>query len=685
MKKLFIVSKTHLDLGYTDFAEAVRKKYINQFIPNSIKLAHAVNKDGKKNFVWTTGSWILKEALENGTEEQKKSLKEALINGDIVPHAMPFTTHTELLDEDTLEYGLSIVDKLDELRGRKTIAAKMTDVPGHTRSLVRILAKHGIKFLHIGVNDASAVPDVPKCFRWQSGDSEIIVSYSDDYGGVVKCDAVDEILYIEHARDNGGVPDTQKFLNKIRKIHKDFPDYEVVAGTLDDYAEILWENREKLPVVDTEIGDSWIHGSASDPYKSAALREMMSLKRKWLKSGTLEKNSDEYVGFTDNLLCIAEHTCGRTNGDFRDFEHYLKKDFQKERKNDTVKIRNIFSSFPFNFAFFFNETFGKSEKRTFSRMEKSWEEQRDYINKAVSFLSPEHKKEALEHLSLLRPEAPENFISNDKAFNTFECGEWSLTVNKFGGIKELTRNGKCAIKNNDKPILEYRSFSNDDYKFWLDNYVRDIERTGWWAVGDFARPRLKKFDKKYPKGRFAYTVKESAAQKSDDSIKIYVNLECEKRLCDEVGAPRLVQIVYTLTENGIKFDVSWFNKDANRLTEAIYLHLYPQNGKITFRKIGEEIDPLTVVKNGGRNLHAAENIHLKTKSDEFRIINRHSPITSLGKGKILKFDNVIEDFSNDGITYVLCNNVWGTNFPLWYEDNARFTFEITDENSFIDD
>ena len=164
MKKVFVVSKTHLDLGFTDYAENIRQKYINTFIPSAINLASNVNTDNKKCFVWTTGSWILKEALEHGTDEQKKSLTEAIKKGDIVPHAMPFTTHTELLDEDTLDYGLSIVDRLDKIRGKKTIAAKMTDVPGHTKALVKILANHGIKLLHIGVNGASAVPEIPECF-----------------------------------------------------------------------------------------------------------------------------------------------------------------------------------------------------------------------------------------------------------------------------------------------------------------------------------------------------------------------------------------------------------------------------------------------------------------------------------------------------------------------------------------
>ncbi|MGN0516094.1 hypothetical protein, partial [Eubacterium sp.] len=92
MKKVFVVSKTHLDLGFTDYAETIRKKYIDSFIPSAIDLANQVNTESRKSFVWTTGSWILKEALENSTAEQKESLINAIKAGNIVAHACPFTT-----------------------------------------------------------------------------------------------------------------------------------------------------------------------------------------------------------------------------------------------------------------------------------------------------------------------------------------------------------------------------------------------------------------------------------------------------------------------------------------------------------------------------------------------------------------------------------------------------------------
>lgn len=67
---------------------------------------------------------------------------------------------------------------------------------------------------------------------------------------------------------------------------------------------------------------------------------------------------------------------------------------------------------------------------------------------------------------------------------------------------------------------------------------------------------------------------------------------------------------------------------------------------------------------------------MKNDEQEYQFINYHSPVVSLGGGKILEFDNQYENISDNGISYVLHNNVWGTNFPLWYEDNAYFKYEV---------
>lgn len=683
MKKLIVVSKTHLDLGFTDYAESIRLKYINEFIPNAVSLARQANKNGEKNFVWTTGSWILKEALENGTSEQRESLERAIRGGDIAPHALPFTMHTELLDEDTLDYGLTIVDKLDKLRGRKTTAAKMTDVPGHTKGLVKALSAHGIKLLHIGVNGASALPEVPECFLWKCGGSEVVVIYSGDYGGAFKSNIVDEILYFDHTNDNSGTPSPEKTLENMKRLRDKYPDYEVSAGTMDEFADIIWEKRNELPVIENEIGDTWIHGSASDPYKAASLRTLSALKRKWLADGSMKKGSEEYIRFSDFLLCIAEHTCGMDNKRyFADYEHYLKKDFNEARKADNVSLRRPFADFPQNLLTLIYRKFGDYKKGSYSVIEKSWAEQRTYIASALNALSDGHGKEARDALSELIPKAPEKLDGNSEPFKPYKIGNWKFSVNKNGGIKELLYNGESIIRSNDFPVLEYRSYSDVDYDFWKKHYTRDIEKTFMWSLGDFARPLLKNVRGRYPVGRFAYSAVNASCREAENEVRISLDLKCNEKLCSELGAPRLFTVAYTLKADGLSFDVSWFDKDASRLTEAIFLRLYPANGKLTLTKLGESIDPYSVVSKGGRNLHAVRNIRLDAENGAYRFINYHSPLVSVGRGKILEFDNKFEDFSKNGISFVLYDNVWGTNFPLWYEDNASFSFKITDEKAF---
>lgn len=640
---VYVVSKTHLDLGFTDYAENIRKKYINEFIPNAVKTARAVNKD-KKNFVWTTGSWIIKEALQYGTQEQVQGLKSALKNGDIVPHALPFTMHTELLDLDSMEYALSIVDEIDKICGRKTVSAKMTDVPGYTKSLVTLLANKGIKLLHIGVNGASALADVPACFLWKNGNAEIVVIYSGEYGGAYECEYIDDVLYFDHTLDNHGAGTRQAVLDNIENIKKKYPDFDVVAASLDDYADSIWKVRDKLPVITSEIGDTWIHGSASDPYKSAALRTLIRLKNKWLKEGTFDKNSVEYINLADNILCLAEHTCGMdVKIALNEYENYLRPDFEKARGGNT----------------------------NYKKIEKSWAEQRQYIEKAVQYLSERHKTEMLNELNTLLPVNPFPVLKNKgRAGDIYKFNSNQISVNSYGGISFLNINGKCIISKNDKPCITYDSLGSRDYDYWFEHYTRNLKETADWSLADFGKPNINKISDKYMQGRFSYLLSDLTIEQSDNKLVLLAELSIDEYFYKNLGAPQTFQIKYTLDDK-LSVEVLWMNKKANRLPESIMLHIYPEFEDIVYSKLGEDVNPFDIVKNGNRNLAAVE----KVTVDNCEIVNYHSPVVGIGKGEILHFDNEYGSIA-DGLTYVLYNNIWGTNFPLWYSDNAYFKYDI---------
>ena len=91
IRKVHLVFKTHLDIGFTDFSSHVIDNYLYGYIPAAIKAAGEMNLPGQpKRFVWTLGSYLIDLALRTLTGDAVLSLENALINGDITYHALPF-------------------------------------------------------------------------------------------------------------------------------------------------------------------------------------------------------------------------------------------------------------------------------------------------------------------------------------------------------------------------------------------------------------------------------------------------------------------------------------------------------------------------------------------------------------------------------------------------------------------
>lgn len=179
VSKVYVVFKTHLDVGFTDLSSVVTQRYVSEFIPKALDLSEKLYaENAKEKYVWTTGAWLIWKYLHTASPEEVRRLEAAIRRGDIVWNAVPYTVESESMNLDLFETCLLLSQKLDKKYGKKTIAAKMTDVPGHTRSIVAPMSRAGIRFLHIGVNPASPIPSVPEFCRWRDTDgSELILVY----------------------------------------------------------------------------------------------------------------------------------------------------------------------------------------------------------------------------------------------------------------------------------------------------------------------------------------------------------------------------------------------------------------------------------------------------------------------------------------------------------------------------
>ena len=97
IKRVLVMFKCHLDVGFVDTQAAVIQKYFEQYFPQAIQIANTLRRAGEDHYVWTTGSWLLYEYLEQASPEQRKRMEKAIVEGDIAWHALPFTWQTELL------------------------------------------------------------------------------------------------------------------------------------------------------------------------------------------------------------------------------------------------------------------------------------------------------------------------------------------------------------------------------------------------------------------------------------------------------------------------------------------------------------------------------------------------------------------------------------------------------------
>ena len=681
MKTIHVVFKTHFDLGFTDHAKDVMDNYLYNYIPKALDLAFELNEGQEyPRFIWTTGSYLINEYLITQEKDKVERMEEAIRKGYIKWHAIPLTFQSELVDKSLFEYGLTISKELDKKYNKKTIASKMTDVPGHTIGIVAPLADAGVKFLHIGVNGASSIPEVPNTFLWRDENGkEIIVTYCLDYGTFVEVEGLEDILVFAHTHDNSGPQNSASIIKQFEELKKQYPDAIVKASTLDGFAEKLVRVKDKLPLVTEEIGDTWIHGAATDPIVVSQYKTLVRLQQKWIKEGKVDLSSNDYKLFNNTLLLIPEHTWGMdVKRHCCDFKNYAKEDFKAARERDLISDDTIpprYDETRINTIPEMKYTTKSWDNRRYSSFEHSWQEQRDYITKAINYLPIDLQIEANEAINSLVPYKKEIDGNPIQVGTSYKIGNYTVKFDSDGSICHLKdiKDKIWADKNHKICSFMYESIGLEDYDYWFKHYMRKLD-VNYWAFGDFHKPGIEFLEEIPSNEKFSPTVTSIIK----DNNKVLVNLVIDERASEKFGAPRTYTICYDFDED-IDITFSWFDKDANRLPESLWLGInlkVNNTSRYKLNKMGTWVSPLDVVKNGNRNLHAIQDEIKYEAADKSAIITSlDTAVVAPGKPRILEFSNKYESLEN-GFYFNLFNNVWGTNFRMWYEEDGLFRFTI---------
>ena len=622
---LHLIFKTHLDLGFTAHAGEVRRRYHDYFIPMALDTGEHFLRENPANpaFVWTTGSWLIWDHLTTQPAVKVQRLERGIEAGIIAWHALPFTTHTELMSRQLLTEGIGIARELDARFGRETRAAKMTDVPGHTLGAVEVMAAEGIEFLHLGVNAACPVPEVPPVFRWRApSGAEVVVMYQNSYGDVMVPEGMTDGIAFAHTMDNAGPQDVSRVVESHDLLAEAHPGMTIRAATLDEFWTALAPHRDHLPVIEQEIGDTWIHGTGSAPKR---LSRFLACQRQF----DAMARGPERQAFGRTLLEVAEHTWGVDIKTYlRDEAAWDRADFEASRAADP----------------------------RFAYVEAAWAEQDAIIDRALAHLPDGTTVDPAPVVPTLDPTRP---LQEVAVVGAFELAFDPVT----GGLRGLTfceRSHVFPAPGLFAVTLE--TYDAADIAAYLDSYLTNRFR---WGIQDHTKPGL-------GRAKTARHATFPAAQPAcaRDGETLWIATEMPGEAVADFGAPPRVLTGYHAEGNALSVTLHLPGKAANRQPEAGFAHL-PLGAPVTLEKMGLDIDPAQVVRNGNRQLHAVEAV----KTGDLRFTPLDSALFLVGDQPFLPHVTGCPD-RTDGGRFVLWNNKWGTNFSMWCEGDLTFRFRI---------
>jgi hypothetical protein len=654
VKRVLVMFKCHFDAGFIDTQAAVVHRYFKEYFPQAIDLAGRLRQSGDYRYVWTTGSWLLYEYLEQATPEERTRMEKAISAGDIAWHALPFSWQTELMEPSMISGSIGLSQTLDRRFGRTTTGAKMTDVPGHTRGLIAPLAAQGVKFLDIGVNDASTVPRVLPFFLWKApGGSTLVVMYHHGYGGVLQVPGSDLAIAIVVRDDNMGPHTLEEIHDTYATLSKRFPGAQITPTNLTEIANAVEPYRSSLPVLTEEIGDTWIHGVSSDPLKLARYREVSRLRQVWLAQGSFAVGDTTDVALLRHLLLEVEHTWGTDTKTWLDFDHYTPKDLASMLDTKNYKV-----------------------------VEYSWVEKRQDLFAGIAALPAplrEQAQTAVRDLAAMPPKLQNP--SPHPALSDLETPHFIVGIDpKTGAIRRLcNKKTKREWASSDQPLalFSYQTLSQTDYARFFANYVVSEED---WAKKDFGKPNMERFGAESQVWLSALA--DFQVQEDKHGHRLLAHLEIQDPEALRVGRAAFPQKIYLELllphdEPIIHLNLSWFEKPATRLPEALWLSFHPiapQPAGWVLEKSGEQVSPMDIVLSGNRHMHAlSRGFGYKDESGDFFVETLDAPVVTLGTKSPLCFSNE-QPVLSGGIHCNLFNNAWGTNYIMWFGEDMRFRF-----------
>eukprot|EP01084_Bolivina_argentea_P019782 36796_1 len=350
----------------------------------------------------------------------------------------------------------------------------------------------------------------------------------------------------------------------------------------------------------------------------------------------------------------------------------------------------------------------------FNILKAMWDEQRlwglDYALEALSLSTNIgcknlYKKIVTEWNNLLNVkspfDSPNDWILVTNPNHTFDV-QSSYSGNKYniqfkGGfisdLYDVTNDINFTSNNKVFGKFIYQTLTEIDF----NNYVTHYADKGY-IYPDMGKPGLDKHAN--PKHQYITATFDKLWKSASDTNKFLIGLNFgnnQTNLKQKYGIPSYIynEINFNNSFNTFSMNIIWINKTMTRMPETYYLEFNPVDcNSWRVEKLNQMINITNVMMNGTFHTHTfTKDITCQFgQNDKIQMSSYDSPIVVFKP----KYTNTSSYFYNEftpfcipflnasednGMGFVLYDNVWGTNYPAWYpfdpkEVNSTFRFEV---------
>ena len=225
--------------------------------------------------------------------------------------------------------------------------------------------------------------------------------------------------------------------------------------------------------------------------------------------------------------------------------------------------------------------------------------------------------------------------------------------------------------------MAYQTFDAADFANFVQSYC--ILPDEWWVKADFGKPGLEKTGARQ-KTHLA-SLQNSFIGRRSKGWNLIEDLHFENINATIEAPPARLFMEWFFPDAAPEahLTLQWFNKSANRMPEALWLSFIPDAPHLagwTLDKIGCDVSPLQVVEGGNRQMHAVgRGVSYRDERGNLQIDTLDAPLVATGERALLNFSARQPNLSG-GMHFNLWNNVWGTNYRMWFEEDMKFRFVL---------